>query len=178
MLQELKPKQYSRKEYLPNLSSIKSVRPEFLEYLIDVEGGVFAEIYDSQLGAFQTIGIGHKLQNNDSNLTDITVEQCFKLLENDIANAEKTVIQKLKDKNQDYYSLTQIQKEMLIDFAFNLGPTFYLKNHEFVEAVVNNNVEQMKQNYKRTFQIKIDGWKVYKPMVDRNEKFATLFGLS
>eukprot|EP00347_Sterkiella_histriomuscorum_P006691 403351803 len=165
---------YSREEYLPYLSLIKIVRPTFLNYLIDVEGGMFQYAYDSPEGGNKTIGVGHKLRDYEANKTHATIQECLQYLADDLAEAESIVIQKLKANNQVYYSLNQDQKEMLIDFAFNLGPSFYQKFPKFIGALLSNDKEIMRQEYKRGFT---NEQKQFKYLDDRNRKFAALFGL-
>lgn len=101
-------------------------------------------------GGFPTIGYGHKIKDKkelEVLKRGISDEAVQKLLVKDIIDASQHVSEYIKRKYKVNLMLTEKQNEMLTDFAFNLGSLD--KFPKFVDAVLRNNVEGMKQQYKR-----------------------------
>lgn len=99
--------------------------------------------HDSPEGGTQTIGYGHKLQGKEDFSEGLTDEQVRDLLLRDICAAANTC----RGTVDNFDNLTQRQREMLVDFAFNLGT---LKSFpKFVAAVIRNDLPTMRREYKR-----------------------------
>lgn len=101
-------------------------------------------------GGFPTIGYGHKIKDKKEVETlkhGVSDNYVQKLLIQDITNASQHVSEYIKRKYKVNLMLTEKQNEMLTDFAFNLGSLD--KFPKFVDAVLRNDVEGMKQQYKR-----------------------------
>jgi len=156
----------------------------FLEYLKKVEnGGKTGWSNDDELwyshaspeGGNDTIGYGHKLLNSeleqaDKGLTDNEVED---LLIEDIHIASDSASTVLSQHfNANFDDLCVNSQEMLIDFAYNLGGNGLRKFPKFVNAVIDDNIEVMSQEYKRYYT---SGNGVKKELEQRNKEFQTLF---
>ena len=72
----------------------------------------------------------------------------------------------------EYEELSDNSKCMLIDFAFNIGGGGMKKFPKFVQAVLIDDIETMRQQYKRFYSAS-DGTK--KELKQRNEQFYMLF---
>lgn len=96
------------------------------------------------------IGYGHKIKTNhelkafNKGASDADVE---KLLSNDLAIANRVVHDYIKRRYKVDVKLTPVQTEMLVDFAYNLGNLD--KFPKFVDAVLRNQKEIIKQEYER-----------------------------
>ena len=78
--------------------------------------------------------------------------------------AENTVRMKI---GKEYDKLDMKRKQMLIDFAYNLGPKFAREFPKFTKAVLANDLEGMKKEHKR--------YSGGKELVRRNKMFEELF---
>jgi len=136
-----------------------NLSPEFVNYIKFVENGQKVGFdrnkklwfpHKSYEGGLPTIGYGHKVKDNNQ-LTafkkGITDDAVTRLLTNDLAEANKKVHEYIKNKYKVNLTLTQRQNEMLTDFAFNLGSLE--KFPKFVDALLRNNNEVVKKEYKR-----------------------------
>src|SRR4051812_27423130 len=96
------------------------------------------------------IGYGHKIKTNhelkafNKGVADTDIE---KLLVKDLAIANKVVQDYIKKQYKVNVMLSNVQREMLVDFAYNLGSLD--KFPKFVDAVLHNNKEIIKQEYQR-----------------------------
>lgn len=145
---------------------------EFVKYIATVENGVKAGYnrktdtwmpHPSAEGGNDTIGFGHKI--TDEELASgkfsrgIKTSDAHKLLVKDIQIATERA-KKLLDSAIDkrtkkpygpgtFDKLSQKQKEMLVDFAFNLKKPFTKEFPRFTSAVVHNDLKTMRLEYKR-----------------------------
>ena len=156
----------------------------FIEYLKKVEnGGKTGWSNDDQLwyshaspeGGNDTIGYGHKLLNSEleqsaKGLTDNEIDD---LLLEDLHTASNVAYTILSQHfNANFDDLCVNSQEMLIDFAYNLGGNGLRKFPKFVNAVIDDNIEVMSQEYKRYYT---SGNGVKKELEQRNKEFQTLF---
>tara|TARA_R110000782_G_scaffold51082_1_gene110336 strand:- start:1763 stop:2254 length:492 start_codon:yes stop_codon:yes gene_type:complete len=156
----------------------------FIEYLKKVEnGGKTGWSNDDQLwyshaspeGGNDTIGYGHKLLNSEleqsaKGLTDNEIDD---LLLEDLHTASNVAYTVLSQHfNANFDDLCVNSQEMLIDFAYNLGGNGLRKFPKFVNAVIDDNIEVMSQEYKRYYT---SGNGVKKELEQRNKEFQTLF---
>jgi len=151
----------------------------FVNYLKRVEGvkrdqGKTPFRYASPEGGTDTIGIGHKLtdeevQNNSVygyDLDTLTQSEVDAILRLDLLKYRNNLDKELKSKyNKSLYDLDSKQQEMLLDFKFNLGSLGGFP--KFTKAVLAGDTATMKKEYKRYF--KENG--VSKEVKDRNEQF-------
>lgn len=93
-------------------------------------------------GGSDTIGYGHKLQKGEDYSSGITDAQAQELLKIDLSKAKQQVYKELGG-----VKLTPQQEEMFIDFVFNMGTL--KKFPKFTQAVLKNDLEGMKDQYKR-----------------------------
>jgi GH24 family phage-related lysozyme (muramidase) len=156
----------------------------FIEYLKKVEnGGKTGWNDDDELwyshaspeGGNDTIGYGHKLLNSEleqaaKGLTDNEIDD---LLLEDLHTASNVAYTVLSQHfNANFDDLCVNSQEMLIDFAYNLGGNGLRKFPKFVNAVIDDNIEVMSQEYKRYYT---SGNGVKKELEQRNKEFQTLF---
>ena len=156
----------------------------FIEYLKKVEnGGKTGWSNDDELwyshaspeGGNDTIGYGHKLLNSEleqaaKGLTDNEIDD---LLLEDLHTASNVAYTVLSQHfNANFDDLCVNSQEMLIDFAYNLGGNGLRKFPKFVNAVIDDNIEVMSQEYKRYYT---SGNGVKKELEQRNKEFQTLF---
>ena len=165
---------------------VDTVDDRFTNYIERVEGfktgkGKTPFRYESPEGGLDTVGLGHKLTQDeiDSNsvygfdLDTLTKEQAKEIFRRDLTKYEKMLKSDLKTNYKkyemeqpiDYDTLNQKQKEMLLDFTFNLGS---LKGFpKFTEAVLKGDMDTARKEYKRYY--KENGKN--KEVKDRNEQF-------
>lgn len=105
-------------------------------------------------GGLETIGYGHKLHNwlevkkyIEKPLSD---KEIIKLLQNDLIEANKKVHKYIGGYYRAKIMLNQKQEEMLTEFAFNLGGLE--KFPKFVEAVLRNDINTMRREFKRFYR--------------------------
>ena len=165
---------------------VDPVDDRFTNYIERVEGfktgkGKTPFRYESPEGGLDTVGIGHKLTQDeiDSNsvynfdLDTLTKEQAKEIFRRDLIKYERMLESDLETNHKkygmgqpiDYDTLNQKQKEMLLDFTFNLGS---LKGFpKFTEAVLKGDMDTARKEYKRYY--KENGKN--KEVKDRNEQF-------
>ena len=126
--------------------------------------------HKSPEGGMETIAYGHKIKNTaelNRFSRGLTESQAIRLLKNDIEDAWIIVQKELKSITGGVDIPLDIeQKEMLIDFAFNMGTI--KKFPKFVKGLLNKDWNTVKREYKRKFKDK-DG-NVYE-VSDRNRMF-------
>lgn len=166
---------------------VDPVDDRFTNYIERVEGfktgkGKTPFRYPSPEGGLDTVGLGHKLIQDeiDSNsvygfdLDTLTKEQAREIFREDLIKYEKMLKSDLKTNYKkyemkqpiDYDTLNRKQQEMLLDFTFNLGS---LKSFpKFTEAVLKGDMATARKEYKRYFED--DKGKV-KEVKNRNEQF-------
>ena len=155
----------------------------FLHFLKKVENGnkvgwnVAEQVWyphASPEGGNDTIGYGHKLLDDEvemanKGLSETAITQMFM---DDVDNATQVARRVMKSYfNQDFDSLSDNGKCMIIDFAYNLGGGGLKKFPKFVKAVCDDDLEGMRQQYKRYYSA--NGTK--KELKQRNELFYALF---
>ena len=132
------------------------ITPDFLDYIMEVEGSRKRRgkhyAYPSPEGGAKTIGYGHKLKKGENFSSGLTENQAKLLLESDLMNAAQGVEKSI---GKDWDSLDTKRKQMLIGMQFNLG-SVKRKFPKFTEAVINNDTEEMKREYKRYFKPTMD----------------------
>ena len=165
---------------------------EFIQYIKHSENGISAG-YDksrnkwyphkSPEGGTDTIGYGHKLTRSDQSSgkyrNGLSTKEIHSLLISDLKIAENRVKKDIawisakkgttnyklvSDKSFD--DLSSTQKQMLIDFAFNLGSLRSFPT--FLTAVLNDDIDMMKKQYKRYYG-------KGKELTQRNTDFYNLF---
>ena len=166
---------------------VDPVDDRFTNYIERVEGfetgkGKTPFRYPSPEGGLDTIGLGHKLTQDeiDSNsvygfdLDTLTKEQSKEIFRQDSIKYEKMLKSDLKTNYKkyemkqpiDYDTLNRKQQEMLLDFTFNLGS---LKSFpKFTEAVLKGDMTTARKEYKRYFE---DDKGEVKEVKNRNEQF-------
>ncbi len=160
----------------------------FIDYMKFVENGIRSGYnknkklwfpHKSVEGGLDTLAYGHKLKKGEDFSSGITERDAIKLLLSDLRTAESTSKRDIlsiytsakKDGNlksnarSDYDQLSVKEKQMCIDFAYNLGslrkfPTFFT-------ALLNKDINKMKLEYKRYS----DG----RPLIQRNDQFFDMF---
>lgn len=101
-------------------------------------------------GGLPTIAYGHKIKNKHElkilkkGISDSTAQT---LLHQDLEKAKKNVNSYIQRVYKVNLILTPKQEQMLIDFAFNLGGLDQFP--KFTDAVLRDDVEKMKKEYKR-----------------------------
>ena len=101
-------------------------------------------------GGLPTIGYGHKIKDNtepQSMKKGMSDSDVSSLLQKDLDIAHGHVKDYIKRVYKVDLLLTPRQSEMLTDFAFNLGGLN--KFPKFVDAVLRNQTEKIKHEYKR-----------------------------
>lgn len=132
----------------------------FLNYLMEQEHGAFLRgdapaLHDSPEGGNPTVGFGHKLTNAEVksgkvygyDINTMTPEQAREVMLKDLEKAEASLKNEL---GKDFDKLDQDRKEMLLDFQYNLGSAKG-KFPTFTQAVIDNDIETMNQEYKRYY---------------------------
>ena len=127
--------------------------------------------YSSAEGGTNTIGYGHKLTSNEARsgkfTSGLTEAQATALLLKDLRHSEGRLKKHLRDKFKvDYNQLGVDQKQILLDFTFNVG-NVVAKFPKFTQHVLNKNKVGMLEEYKRTYR---DARGVKHPIQDRNER--------
>ena len=157
-------------------------REEFIEYIKKTENDPLRvkgtnAVHSSPEGGLDTVGYGHKLTPEEAEagkvygipLDKITPEKADQILMMDLKVKERELQNTL---GQRYTALTPKQKEMLLDFSFNLGTQGMIKEFpNFTAAVLNNDMETASKEYIRNYT---DAKGVKKPLA-RNKDFYELF---
>jgi GH24 family phage-related lysozyme (muramidase) len=154
----------------------------FLNYLMEQEHGNFLRgdapaLHASPEGGNATVGFGHKLTNAEVNsgkvygydIYTMTPEQAQEVMFKDLEKHEASLKREIGAK--DFNSLDQTRQEMLLDFQYNLGSAKD-KFPTFTQAVIDNDVDTMNQEYKRYFTI--PGGEP-RELRQRNNAFAVTF---
>lgn len=116
------------------------------------------------------IGYGHKIQAGENFAQGINDAAVEKLLMTDLVEAQakaRRFVNEHHGKNA-FENLDQTRKEMLTDFAFNLGSLNAFP--KFVKAVVYNDVAGMNKEYKRSAFM--NGQRT---LIGRNQQFYDTF---
>jgi len=144
---------------------------EFVEYIKSAENAGKTGFKNNRWyphksfeGGTDTIGYGHKLGSNERYPRGLSQVEVDNLLKRDLLTAENTVRMKI---GKEYDKLDMKRKQMLIDFAYNLGPKFAREFPKFTKAVIANDLEGMKKEHKR--------YSGGKELVRRNKMFEELF---
>ena len=157
--------------------------PEFIEYLKTQENAPLAKKgvnmrHESPEGGRDTVGYGHKLTEEEERsgkvygipIASMTPEQAEKIMFLDLKRKEQELARSL---GKRFLTLPNKNKEMLLDFAYNLGTSKTLEEFpNFTSAVLSNNMDEAKKEYIRYFSPK--GSQEKKPLA-RNKYFKELF---
>jgi GH24 family phage-related lysozyme (muramidase) len=165
------------------------ITDDFINYLIDVEGTRKKRgkhyAYKSPEGGAKTIGYGHKIKKGENFRGGLTETQAKLLLESDLMDSASAVEKKI---GKDWDTLDPKRKQMLVDYQFNLKGGIS-KFPEFTKAVIANDLDKMREEYKRHYRPDMDTGKKnrtkggvleirpdkqttkYKELTRRNEKF-------
>lgn len=151
----------SEMNMLPTIhQSASAFSNDFIQYMKQVENGGKVGLKNSKWyphtspeGGMPTIGYGHKIKS-DSELARMKAgvrdSEIEKMLISDLENAKRQVYSDIKKMFNVQIPLDQIQEEMLIDYAFNLGN---IRGYpKFVRAVLNKDWTTAKKEYLRTFK--------------------------
>ena len=127
--------------------------------------------YSSPEGGTDTIGYGHKLTSSEVKSgkfrSGLTEAEATALLIKDLRISESRLKQHLKDKfNVNYDRLSLNQKQILLDFTFNIG-NVVAKFPKFTRYVLEKNKAGMLKEYERKYR---DAKGVVRPIQDRNER--------
>jgi hypothetical protein len=141
----------------------------FIGYLQKVEGlktdtGKTPFRYKSAEGGNDTVGIGHKLTDAEVksgkvygyDLKTLTKEQAQDILQKDLAKTKSVLSKNLTNKyKKSFEDLTPKQQEMLLDLQFNVKDSGkgggILEFPKFTEALLKNDLETMRKEYKRYY---------------------------
>lgn len=157
--------------------SAQVIDKEFINYIKKVENGSKIGFnngkwmpHPSPEGGSPTIGYGHKIQKGeDQLLKGISDKQAEELLVQDLYRAKQKVESDIQKMFKVKIPLHPNQEEMLIDFVFNLGTlTGFPK---FTRAVLDQDWNTVKREYKRTFKTPSGDRKE----LGRNKDFAQKF---
>ena len=157
--------------------------PTFVKYLKKQENAKLLTKgsnvrHASPEGGTDTVGYGHKLTPAETNagvvygvpIEQITPEVAEQIMLKDLDKKDKELEQTLGDR---YAKLPQDRKEMLLDFAFNLGVTGTVEGFpKFTKAVLNNDIETIEKEHERFFTPKGSSTSV--PLA-RNKAFKETF---
>lgn len=160
------------------ISPSPTYNPSFIQEVKDAENSVMSGWknnkfypYVSPEGGTDTIGYGHKLLDKEVRSgkfrSGLTESEATALLLKDLRHSEDRLRRHLKDKfNVKYDQLYLNQKQILLDFTFNIG-NVTTKFPKFVQHVLDNNKAGMLKEYKRKYR---DAKGVMRPISDRNER--------
>jgi hypothetical protein len=153
----------------------------FLNYVKKAENaplflsGTNATRQKSPEGGLDTIGYGHKLTEEEIasgkvygyDINNLNKNQANTILIRDLEEKNKILNNKL---GTAYTDLDPKRKQMLLDIQFNVrdGIDSFPK---FTEAVLNNDTDTMKKEYKRYFKNKQDKY----VELARNKQFSSFF---
>ena len=145
----------------------------FINYLKNVENGVKLGFkhgvwhpHKSVEGGTNTVAYGHKLRAGEDFSKGLTDEEATKLLIKDIIKSSETAKHVINNTYGDgtFESLPDKSKEILTDYAFN---GVINKFPQFVDGVINNDIDVIKAQYKRY----VNG----KELTGRNNAFANRY---
>jgi len=155
---------------------------EFLEYIKLAENEPLLKkgtnaVHRSPEGGNDTIGYGHKLTDAEKKagkvygipLKNINAENAEKILMMDLMKRDKALSARL---GKQYEGLDQKQKEMLLDFEFNVG-NVEKQFPNFTNAVISGDMEGALKEAKRYYTPK--GAKQPVELTRRNQLFEQTF---
>ena len=155
---------------------------EFLEYIKLAENEPLLKkgtnaVHRSPEGGNDTIGYGHKLTDAEKKagkvygipLKNINAENAEKILMMDLMKRDKALSSRL---GKQYEGLDQKQKEMLLDFEFNVG-NVEKQFPNFTNAVISGDMEGALKEAKRYYTPK--GAKQPVELTRRNQLFEQTF---
>jgi GH24 family phage-related lysozyme (muramidase) len=125
------------------------------------EGGRTPFRYESPEGGLDTVGIGHKLTQEEIDegevygykLDTLTEDQVEDIFKTDMLKYESKLIKTLReDYNTDYFDLPPRKRQMLLDMQFNIGSV--KKFNEFTKAVIRGDIDTARKEYKRKYKPK------------------------
>lgn len=160
------------------VSPSPTYNPEFIQEVKDAENSVMSGWknnkfypYPSPEGGTDTIGYGHKLTASEARSgkfkAGLTEAEASALLLKDLRVSEDRLTRHLKDKFKvDYDRLDLSQKQILLDFTFNIG-NVTTKFPKFTQHVLDKNKAGMLEQYERKYR---DAKGVVRPIQDRNER--------
>lgn len=156
----------------------------FLQFLMEQEHPDFLRgkapaLHESPEGGNPTVGFGHKLTDEEVksgqvygfDIYNMTPEQARQVMMIDLGKAEEGLKRELGD---DFNTLDQTRKEMLLDFQYNLGSA-KKKFPTFTQAVIDNDVETMNKEYKRGYYVGPRKPENFRELRKRNNAFAVTF---
>lgn len=155
---------------------------EFLEYIKLAENEPLLKkgtnaVHRSPEGGNDTVGYGHKLTDAEKKagkvygipLKNINAENAEKILMMDLMKRDKALSARL---GKQYEGLDQKQKEMLLDFEFNVG-NVEKQFPNFTNAVISGDMEGALKEAKRYYTPK--GAKQPVELTRRNQLFEQTF---
>jgi len=157
----------ARARPLPDIDQEGGLSEDFYEYLRTVEAGSNRGPFKAGPGPAQgerQIGYGHQV--GPMTPTEISGEEADRMLRSDAAIAASDA--KWAVGEERWAKLPRQDQEKLIDFAFNLGPTFSAEFPKFTKAVLEGDVETQQREYQRYYTDQ-EGRQV--PLRDRNRRF-------
>ena len=175
----------SEKKLDINKTEIKPVYEDekFLNYIKKVENAPLKlgltndVVHKSAEGGNDTVAFGHKLTDEEKksntiygyNIKNLTKENYNDILIKDLKFAHERLIEVYGD---DYLKLDNRNKQMLIDFQFNMGSGGVKKFKNFRDGLFNNNEEKIKKEYERGYTNKN---KEFIKLDKRNKDFYNFF---
>ena len=158
-----------------------NIRGEFIVYMKRVKNGSKIGFEDgvwyphpSPEGGNDTIGYGHKLQNDQEWMqSGLDNDEVERLLIGDISKAAEGASRVISEfGSDDFDSLSQNCKEIFTDFVFNIGPNGLRKFPKFVNATLDDEKDVMHQEYKRYYRT---GSGELRELEHRNLEFSKMF---
>lgn len=153
--------------------------PSFIEYIKKVENRNRKNFINNKWypfldpsGKFYVIAYGHRIDKKDLNLyrRGISNDKAESILRSDLEKAKKRAYSEIEEMFKVKIPLDSKREEMLVDFVYNLGTIKRYPN--FVRAVLNNDIESIKKEYKRKYKTP-DG--ETKDVTVRNSEFEERF---
>ena len=127
------------------------------------KGNESAMLHDSPEGGTKTLGFGYKLnvleqqtqQVRGFGIAEYDIERARRLLNLSLVETKHSLA---KEFPQHWYKLTQRQQEMLVCMQYNLG-SVRAKFPKFTEAVLKDDIETQRREYKRYYMNEKGNWK-------------------
>ena len=139
--------------------SIGDFSPKFIEYIKAVENGQKIGFkngiwywHPAPEGGNPEIGYGHKIKKGEESkfAKGLSNSEVERLLKTDLGIAKKQVYSDIKRLFKVQVPLDQVQEEILVDYAFNLGSLQDFP--KFTRAVLNKDWDTAKKEYIRTYK--------------------------
>ena len=168
-------------------------RTDFLDYIKEGENAALLKgskgaelLHESPEGGTPTFGYGYKLSEKEWKekkiggvpIEKLTLKDAEKLLQQSLVSKETKLKERLKkgwkdpDTKQiikvDYDSLNEKQKEMLLDYEYNLKGGIS-KFPSFVAGVLTNDYDRIQEEYQRGYTTNSGD---FKPLKERNKLFS------